>query len=316
MSGKVSIGIVTFNSRQFLSRCLESVFSQTHAAAEVIVVDNHSTDGSAVWVRKNYPQVRVIENAENTGFSYAQNQAIATSGGEFYLSLNADAVLTPTCVEQLVAAMALDEHIGIVTGKIYRLDGKMIDSTGICWTKNLRHLDRGSGEIDNGQYEKMEYVFGATGAVCLMRRTMLEDVKIGREYVDNDFFFGREDADLCWRAQIAGWKVLYTPRAIAYHLRNVLPERRSTLSSLVNMHGAKNRFLLQIKNHTAGTWLATFPDAQVRDIGVIVYVLTRERTSLPGLFFVLKHLGRFLGKRKLIMKQRRVKDGYLRRWFH
>ena len=89
----------------------------------------------------------------------------------------------------------------------------IIDSTGIYFTRNMRHLDRGAEEIDRGQYDRVQYVFGATGAAALFRRGFIEDVSVEGEFFDEDFFAFREDADLAWRAQLMGWKCLYVPSA-------------------------------------------------------------------------------------------------------
>jgi GT2 family glycosyltransferase len=80
----------------------------------------------------------------------------------------------------------------------------VIDSTGIYFLRNLRHLDRGEGEIGSGQYDRPEYVMGATGAAALYRRKMVEDVSVEEEFFDGDFFAYREDADVAWRAQLLG----------------------------------------------------------------------------------------------------------------
>ena len=98
-----------------------------------------------------------------------------------------------------------------------------MDSTGIYFTPMLRHLDRGSQEVDNGHYLNFDYVFGATAAAALYRRQMIEDISILGEFFDPDFFVYREDADVAWRAQLMGWRCVYTPLARGYHVRNVLP---------------------------------------------------------------------------------------------
>ncbi len=89
----------------------------------------------------------------------------------------------------------------------------MVDSTGIYFNPMLRHLDRGSQEVDNGHYLQYEYVFGATAAAALYRRSMIEDISLDGEFFDTDFFVYREDADVAWRAQLMGWKCMYAPYA-------------------------------------------------------------------------------------------------------
>ena len=162
MSVKISIGMVLYNSAAFLSNCLYSIFSQTFRDFEVIAVDNNSSDNSLIFISKEYPSVRSVKNNRNYGFSYAHNQAIEISKGEFYLCLNPDVILKENFLEEILKAIHINRFAGIATGKIYRLDTdfvvksglKTIDSTGIYLTKNMRHFDRGSGEEDRGQYEK------------------------------------------------------------------------------------------------------------------------------------------------------------------
>src|SRR5437016_6203643 len=110
--------------------------------------------------------------------------------------------------------------------------------------KILGHLDRGAEELDRGQYDEPAYVFGATGAAALYRRVMIEDISVAGEFYDEDFFSYREDADVAWRAQLRGWRCVYTPRAVAWHVRRVTPSRRRELPLFINWHSVKNRFLM------------------------------------------------------------------------
>ncbi len=123
----------------------------------------------------------------------------------------------------------MDPKVGTVCGKLLTIratfdlpDKQLVDSTGIYFTPMLRHLDRGSQEVDNGHYLNFEYVFGATAAAALYRREMIEDISISGEFFDPDFFVYREDADVAWRAQLMSWRCLYTPLARGYHVRAVL----------------------------------------------------------------------------------------------
>jgi GT2 family glycosyltransferase len=192
---------------------------------------------------------------------------------------------------------------------------RILDSTGIYFTPAQRHLDRGSGESDKGQYQNREYVFGASGAAAFYRHEMLDAVKIGREYFDEDFFAYREDADLAWRAQWLGWKCLYVPEARGYHVRRVLPERRSQLPPAINMHSFKNRFLLRVKNMDLGTYARFFLPITLRDLGALAYVFTREPSSLRAFPLLLKALPRAWSARKALQRHRRVSAAELRTWF-
>src|SRR5260370_4536789 len=114
----------------------------------------------------------------------------------------------------------------------------------------LRHLDRGSQEVDNGHYLQHEYVFGATDAAALYWRGMIEDISLEDEFFDPDFFVYREGADVAWRAQLLGWGCVYTPHARGYHVRNVLPGNRRALPPVITMHSVNNRFLMRMEHMT------------------------------------------------------------------
>jgi len=315
----VSVVVVSYNSERDIARCLESVSRQTYSPLDVLVIDNDSSDGTEETVRGWATRVRFVRNSSNIGFAAAHNQGIRLSAGAYYLALNPDVEMTPAFVEELVKAMEVDPRVGSVSGKLLRFatvnGAPLIDSTGIYMTPSIRHLDRGSGKPDRGQYDRLQYVFGASGAAPLYRRRMLEAVSIDGECFDEDFFAYREDADLAWRAQLLGWRALYTPHAVARHERKVLPERRRSLPDVINMHSAKNRFLLRIKNQTPLELVALLLPSLWRDLQVIGYVFLCERSSLPGLVFVARHFGRFRCKRRRIMSQRRATGWQMLRWF-
>jgi len=300
---------------------MASLREQSWPNFEIVVIDNASSDGSGGILRE-YPEIRLIVNETNTGFSAAQNQAIREAQGHWIVCLNLDTRPDPTFLEEMMIAMQIDNRIGTVCPKILRMerDGSsqtppLIDSTGCYATPEMRNHNRGSQQADSGQYGRPEYVFGYTGAAALFRRAMLDDVAIDGEYMDEDFFAFREDSDFSWRAQSAGWRCLYTPYAVVYHQRHVFENNRDRVSPLINMHSTKNRFLLRINNVTPKIYRKVFISATVRDLGVIAYVLLKERTSLPGLVFVLREWKRLFAKRKLIQAKRKVSDKYLCQWF-
>jgi GT2 family glycosyltransferase len=322
MQPTVSATIVTYNAERYIARCLETLSQQTYPCFEVIVVDNGSTDATCALVAK-FTGTRIIHHSGNTGYCFAENHAIFESKGDWILCLNPDTTLQPDCVEQLVRAGELHPGIGIVCPKILRMDptGKysdppVLDSAGGYMTPSLRHFDRGSQLLDYGQFDNPEYVFGYTGAIVLFRRTMIGDVSIDGELLDNDFFFFREDADLSWRAKLLDWQCLYTPLAVGHHVRRVLPTERKSLPAAINLHSAKNRFLMRINNITAGVYAKVFFPATLRDVGVLLYVLVVERSSLPGLLWAVRNLRRLRAKRTRIMRRRRANDRELKRWFN
>ena len=318
----VSVTVVTYNSGRFIKRCLDSVLEEKYPNKEIIVVDNASTDGTADILEQFEGRCKIVYNEENIGFAAAQNQAIAISRGEWVLTLNPDVLLDNDFIQELVEAGKVDSKVGTVCGKLLTIlatfdlpEKQLVDSTGIYFTPMLRHLDRGSQEVDNGHYLKPEYVFGATAAAALYRRIMIDDVAIDGEFFDPDFFVYREDADVAWRSQLLGWRCIYTPDARGYHVRNVLPGNRRALPPEINMHSVKNRFLMRIKNITPDLYRRNWLSITTRDLLVASACLLHEQTSLRAFWYLARNWRRVWEKRKAIMARKRVDDEYMANWF-
>ena len=319
----VAVTIVTYNSGRFIKRCLESVLAQKYLRKEIIVIDNASTDGTIDILEQFEDRCKIVYNDENIGFAAAQNQAIRLSQSEWVLTLNPDVLLLPNFIQALVDAGQMHPRAGTVCGKLLAIlatfdlpDKPLVDSTGIYFTPMLRHLDRGSQEVDNGHFLNHEYVFGATAAAALYRREMIEDIAVDGEFFDEEFFVYREDADVAWRAQLLGWRCIYTPHARGYHVRNVLPGNRRALPPVINMHSVKNRFLMRIKNMTPDLYRRNWISITARDIVVIGCCLLREHSSLKAFWYLAKNWRRVMEKRRYIMGRRRASDKYIASWFN
>lgn len=214
VDAKACVVVPNWNGMDSLADCLDSLLKQT-VGAEVVVVENGSTDGSAEFLQKKYKTVTVLPQPVNRGFAGGVNVGIRYAlekSYEFVALFNNDAVAEPDWLEQLLAAM--DERaVGIATCTFASIDKKHIDSTGDLYTVWGLAYPRGRGEPLSDRYHEDTEVFGASGGASLYRLKMLEEIGL----FDEDFFAYYEDVDLSFRAQLAGWKVRYSPKAIAYH---------------------------------------------------------------------------------------------------
>jgi GT2 family glycosyltransferase len=210
----VSIVIPNWNGVAHLPGCLDALCRQTYTPLEVTVADNASNDGSQALVREKYPPVRVVQMETNQGFTGACNAGIRASTGDIVILLNNDTEVAPDWVAEVVAAFERHPDAGLVASKMLLFDRRdTLHTAGDIVYMNGLPANRGVWQPDGEQYSHEEYVFSACGGSAAYRKEMLAQVGL----LDDDFFFSCEDIDLAWRAQLAGWKCVYAPRAVVYH---------------------------------------------------------------------------------------------------
>lgn len=240
---KIFVVIPNWNGADFIAPCLESLQSQTQKHT-VVVVDNGSVDESVSIINAQFPSVHLIKLLKNTGFSGGVNTGIrfALEQKADYIALfNNDATADLEWLQNLVNILDNDESVGIATGKLLRSDKKHLDSTGDFYSIVGMPFPRGRNQKDTEQYDMPEEVFSASGGASLYRVSMLEEIGL----FDEKFFAYYEDVDISFRAQLAGWKVWYEPKAIAYHH---IGATSSKLGGFTRYHATKNFYLLYAKN--------------------------------------------------------------------
>ena len=326
---RVAVLVVTHDDAADLPGCLEAVAGLDHRPLEVVLVDCASVDTSVDTARSHRARLegagiafRIVPLAENRGFAGGMNAALAETAADWVLTLNADARPEADYVTRLLARAAAhpDLAVGAVTGRLVRPapaggGRRLLDACGMRLTRTWRHLDRGSGEPDRGQYAEPARVFGATGAASLFRRAALDDVSVDGELFDSVFHTWREDAELAFRLRERGWEVLYEPAARAEHRRAVTPERRRSLPAAANLHSLKNRYLLRIYHQTPRNLLRTLVPTLTRDLAALAYVLAFERSSLAAYGWLWRHRREALARRRKIQACRTVAAGEIDRWF-
>ena len=278
----VSMVIVNYNSGDYLPQCLKSVIAQDFTDFEVIVIDNASTDNSLEFPSQ-FEQIRVVRNDTNVGFARAQNQGMRLAQGKYLMPLNFDLTLNPTFLEKMIDAINMSENIGSVSGKLLNMgpNGEptnTIYSVGHLLPRNRFPLLRGQYETDDGRYDLEEYVFGTSGAAPLYRKEMLDDVAFNGQFYDETFFTWYEDVDLDWRAQLRGWKCLYTPHALAYHRGH--PEGyREPLRSFRASITIRNRWMMVLANECGHCMLRNFVPLLFYELSLLKYVVTAGLTG-------------------------------------
>jgi GT2 family glycosyltransferase len=294
-SAPIAVVVVAHDSAADLPGCLAAVGRLEPPAAELVIADCASGDGSLAVARAHLPArpaARVIDLGENLGFAGGSNRAIAACASPWVLTLNPDAEPEPDFLARLLtrADDPAAGRVGALTGRLVRPgEPARLDACGMRLTRAWRHLDRGSGEPDSGQYARAERVFGATGAASLWRRAALEDVAIDGELFDERFHSYREDAELCFRLRERGWEVVYEPAARALHRRLVVPERRRALPAAVNRRSLQNRYLLRAAHQRAGNLVRTLPWTLARDLGALAWVLAAERSSIAAYLWLWRN---------------------------
>jgi GT2 family glycosyltransferase len=320
----VAVSIVTFNGKEFLLRCLTAVLSQTYQPIEIHLLDNASTDGTVEFVSRNFPTVDIISSDVNLGFAGGHNAVIRKTRTSFVLALNQDAYISPTFVEELIDAMKAHPNVGIAGGKLYSLrntptsinNENIIDMTWLDIEKKRRQVCYAQLQLDSGQCAVPKFVFAIDGAAMLLRRSMLEGIEVEHEFFDEDFFAGKEDLDLSWRGQLCGWKCLYVPSAIGWHLRTFTSaDPRTGIADALKINSIRNRYLVMLKNDLVPHFLRHLPQIALYELKIMGYVLLRERSSLKGYAQAVRLFPRAIKKRKAIMRRKKVTGDYILRWF-
>ena len=228
MNRKISIVIVNYRVKDLLKECLNSILSSKDKMGnEIIVIDNNSKDGSVELLKREFSEVGLIENRQNKGFSFACNQGIRKSSGEYILLLNPDTIFPQTGFELMMEFMDSNQDVGICGSKMVDDRGDLLYScrsfpsflTSISSSQSiLERIFPGNPlsrkyllkDINHSRIQEVDWVSGS----CLFaRKKMLDQIGL----LDEDFFIYVEDVDLCYRAHKAGWKVFYFPQVTFIH---------------------------------------------------------------------------------------------------
>jgi glucose-1-phosphate thymidylyltransferase len=269
-SPKVVVGSVLYDSEdgkyktsKYLPYLLPSIRKQSYQNISVVFVDNNKdkNNDNVKYIKAHYPEAKIIHAGENLGFAKANNILVEEARklkADYFLTSNPDMVFEPNAVTELVYAVMKTPQIASATCKVKRWDfnrcsddnlGKtnFIDTVGIGVTREHRFIDRGQGDIDHGQYDSEEEIFGTSGAVAIYRMSALDDVAFIREdgtkeYFDELMFMYKEDVDLAYRLQWAGYKSIYTPKSTIYHDRSIESKGQGVVATIKSRRGRNKKY--------------------------------------------------------------------------
>ncbi len=305
----VSIVIVNWNGAHHLPVCLNALRRQTYRAFEIILVDNASRDNSLALIATHYPEVKVVALRENRGFTGGNNAGLRAARGEIVALLNNDTEADEHWLAEVVAAFERHPEVGSVASKMKLFDQRdTFHTAGDFYRVDGLPGNRGVWEIDRGQYDREEYVFSACGGSAAYRRSMLDQIGL----LDEDFFFSCEDIDLAWRAQLAGWRCVYAPRAVVYHKL-----KATGGGTTASYYDGRNFIWVIAKNYPASLWKINRGLIIRRQWTLFVEALrawrgAAARARLRGMLAGLIGLPRMRRKRRAVQALRRVDDAYLR----
>lgn len=239
---KVTVIIPNYNGIQYLDACLCSLQKQSFQDFSIVLVDNGSTDASLTYVEHHFPSVQCIPLLKNQGFSYAVNIGIQHSDSPYVLLLNTDTILTPDFLAHMVQQMESSEQIFSVGSKMLQAHHPdCIDTTGDFYTICGYAFCRGQGQ-DAHRFTKSTEIFTACAGAALYRRSAFAQIGL----FDTRFFAYLEDVDIGYRARLFGWKNVYCPTAIVYHIGGGTSGHGHTPFKVY--HSARNNLFLLKKN--------------------------------------------------------------------
>ena len=298
-----SVIIPSWNGVELLPTCLNSLRAQTYADFEVLVVDSASTDGSVSLIQRDYPEAQVVVLTENRGFTGAANAGIARAKGQLVALLNQDVEVDSRWLEVMAHTVRSHPDAGAIACKIMLFDQRdHFHSAGDNYRADGIPVNRGVWHKDEGQYDSEAEVFAACGGAAAYRRDCLDEVG----WFDESFFMYLEDVDLAWRQQLAGWRTIFAPRAVAFHHLSA-----SGGGVTASYYTGRNTVYVIVKN-LPGPLLRKYWSAilaaqlRVSKDALRSWRGAAARARLRGQLSGLLTWPRMLGKRRAIQRSRRV----------
>jgi GT2 family glycosyltransferase len=299
----LSVIIPNWNGARHLPTCLDSLRRQTYPHLEVILVDNASRDESVALVRRDYPEVVLVQLDENLGLTGGINRGVQAAQGEIIAPLNNDTEVAPGWAEALVTALLAHPEAGMSASKMLLFDRRdTLHSAGDAYGVDGIPVNRGVWQKDEGQFDDDEYIWGGCGGAIAYRRAMLDDIGL----LDEDLFMYCEDVDLNWRAQLAGYGCVFAPQAVVYHHLSA-----TGAGEIASFYTGRNTLWVLAKNYPGELlrrhWRAIVrAQLRISRDALKAWRGDAARARLRGQLAGLLGLPRWLRKRRAIQARRKV----------
>ncbi len=309
MNGTPTVVLVlSVDEAPLLERSLPAIVAEPDA--DVVVVDNACGDGTAEVAEA--AGARLLRLAHRTTYAAALNTAIAATSSEAVLLLNADCVVAPGFLAPLRSRLA-EDRVGSVAPRLLQASGmdpadrtQVVDAVGVAVDRRRKNGLVGHGAPASA-FHVGGPVFGGDGAAVLYRRETLEDCAVGAEILDEDLELWATESDLAWRAQLCGWRCLYEPGAVAWHVRFYSPTTRAAIDPAHRRMQFRNRLLMAAKNETAVGLAVDLPWIAAYEVAALGHALLRERTLLGAYREAWALRDGVRRRRRVVQRGRRVR---------
>jgi len=308
----VDIIICAHNNKELTSQCLDSLLNLSYPNCRIILVDDCSSDDSVSFLRNKYPTITIVENEKNLGAAKTRSNGIKLSKAKYIVTMDNDAVLSPDWLTKMIELMESDKSIGQANGKVLSLnDSKILLEAGgsMRFRGKGYPIGLGKSSVDE-KYNKTREVLYVATASMIVRRKVFDD--IGR-FCDL-YYYGYEDTDLSLRINIAGYKVIYYPKAISRHMVS------STVSQTIGKkrvyYWMRNRLLIMFRNYELKNLIKYLPANLRFTAGDCYHHPERIIPVLLGWLWIISHLPSIIRQRRKINNFRKVKDSQLHRLFN
>jgi len=344
---KLSVHLVVWNGAKYIPFLFESLRKQSCKDWFLYIVDNDSKDNTVELIKReleNFPiSYKFIVNSVNNGFAGGHNQAYQDTDSEYFLLLNQDMYLKSDCLQNMVDFLDNHHKVAAVSPRLMKWNfakvaavgleesfSNQIDALGLKIFRNRRVIEQYTqydwNEVKNNFLNNELEVFGASGAFPMLRRSIIDKVAFsGGQFLDESYHAYKEDVDLSYRLQEAGFKSFIILDTVAYHDRSGAGPRymhdfaaiknKKNQSSWVRYHSYKNHLRTLYKNEFWQNFILDFPWILWYELKKFLYLLLFDRSVIYGLKEVWQSREDLKNKRAQIKIIRNIKYSELRKWW-